>query len=96
MSPWLQASHSELQAPARRRKADQQRRNATDRGYDHRWRKFRRWFISRHPTCEDCKQQPTVDVHETAGRGEYGEHNCIGLCHVCHSKRTAAGERGGR
>lgn len=84
-----------------RNKADRGRGHAAARGYDYQWQRWRRWFLSRHPLCEDCMAQGTVtaarEVHhkmKLKDRPELrtDEGNCMALCQACHSKRTARGE----
>lgn len=70
-----------------------------DRFYDtQRWRRFRKWFLARHPLCEmDCAQQgrvtPATDVDHIKPLAEGGapvdEANTRAACHSCHSRRTA-------
>lgn len=72
-------------------------KKTAERGYDAVWRRFRRWFIIRHPVCEDCERMPTREVHHRKKVAEYPElrcveSNCLGLCKPCHSIRTKRGE----
>lgn len=74
-------------------------RSDRDRFYDtQRWRRFRRWFLARHPLCEmDCKTQgratAATDVDHITPLAQGGapldEANCRAGCHSCHSRRTA-------
>jgi 5-methylcytosine-specific restriction enzyme A len=71
--------------------------NASERGYDYIWQKFREWFIARHPICADCVIVPTTDVHHVKKLKDFPalrlvETNCMGLCGTCHKIRTARGE----
>ena len=66
--------------------------------YDYRWRKFRAWFLSRHPVCKSCDRaakevdhiQPLRD-----GGEKYDLENLQALCKSCHSRKTQA-EMNGR
>jgi len=78
-----------------RRKDD--RGTSAQRGYDRRWRVFRAHFLRRHPMCADCVDAAAQEVHhiqKVADAPELRllESNCLALCKVCHSKRTARGE----
>jgi len=58
-----------------------------------RWRKFRRWFLRRHPLCEHCGA-PASEVHHVTDRRErpdlaFDEKNLLALCKPCHSALTA-------
>ena len=79
------------------------RGNASSRGYDSRWNRFRIQYLKRHPLCVDCMnaQQaqyiPAKEIHHIKKLKEcpelkYSESNLMALCHTCHSKRTARGE----
>jgi 5-methylcytosine-specific restriction protein A len=66
------------------------------RGYDRRWARWSAWFLGRHPECHDCGA-PSNETHHIVKVSErsdlkYVESNCMALCHVCHSRRTARGE----
>jgi 5-methylcytosine-specific restriction protein A len=63
-----------------------------------RWRRFRLWFLARHPLCEmDCKTAGLVTpanevdhILEIAKGGELlDEKNCRSACKPCHSRRSA-------
>jgi 5-methylcytosine-specific restriction protein A len=77
---------------------DHQRGSASARGYDAKWRKFRKWFLSRHPLCTDCTgTRSATEVHHIqklvdAPQLKCVEDNCMALCHSCHSVRTGKGE----
>lgn len=66
------------------------------------WRRYRKWFLARHPFCDDCGRV-AVDVHHILDRRQnpgaaLRESNCMALCHACHSRRTAtvSGDTGER
>lgn len=89
-----------------KRKAEQQRGSAAERGYGGRaWRVARRAVLRRDPVCMLCKQAPaTVADHWPDGRKELlrqgvsdpdAVHRLRGLCRSCHSKSTAQHQPGG-
>lgn len=66
-----------------------------------RWRRFRDWYIRKHPLCEICLSQ---GIHETAvivdhvielkdGGARYDEENAQSLCRACHNRKTKAVQR---
>jgi len=90
------------------REYDAKRPNATQRGYDARWRETRRTYLAEHPWCEDedCGRKPqwlrspAADVDHIDGLGPSGPRghdpdNLRALCKPCHSKRTARDQPGG-
>jgi 5-methylcytosine-specific restriction protein A len=83
------------------------RPNAAARGYDHKWRRFRADYLSRHRECEGdaCMRLPwwqrpnATDVDHIDGLGPHGprgydEANLQALCHACHSAKTVAHDGG--
>lgn len=96
--PWLTESG---RCDSCRREAEQARGSATDRGYDWAWQKTRREYLELHPLCsgDGCLELAT-DVDHIDGLGPHGPRghdptNLRGLCHRCHSKRTARDQPGG-
>lgn len=76
------------------------RENASERGYDSRWRKARARFLRANPLCEKCKQQgrltpATVVDHVIPHRGDYhlfwDQGNWQALCKGCHDSKTGHG-----
>jgi 5-methylcytosine-specific restriction enzyme A len=62
-----------------------------------RWRRFRLWFLHRHPLCVMCAavrlDRPARHVDHIVPRKlrpdlSLVEENCQGLCHSCHSRKT--------
>jgi len=55
---------------------DRQRGNSAERGYDATWRKFREWFLSRHPVCERGADRDKVlaDIDQPYPCGRPAEH----------------------
>jgi 5-methylcytosine-specific restriction protein A len=78
------------------------RSNATERGYDSRWRKARNIFLKAHPLCTECLKQgkvtqATVVDHVVPHRGDkvlfWDECNWQSLCKSCHDKKTMTEDR---
>jgi 5-methylcytosine-specific restriction protein A len=97
------AGHAEKQADAVRQRYEAQRGNSAPHGYSHRWRKLRLHILRRDPTC-NCAQPgcttccgrgcacPSVDIHHILSLVRGGSDaavNVQGLCHDCHSYKTA-------
>lgn len=58
-----------------------------------RWRRFRTWFLRRHPICVECSAPATQVDHIIPianGGAKLDESNCQPLCASCHSKKTSA------
>lgn len=47
---------------AAQRPSERRRTTAAERGYDHRWRKVREFYISHNPLCEDCLDAGIVNA----------------------------------
>ena len=83
---------------------DEHRRGSSSaRGYDYRWRMASKAFLRAHPLCAECERQgkltPATEVdHIQPHRGNkqlfWDERNWQGLCHNCHSKKTATEDGG--
>lgn len=66
---------------------------ASARGYGRRWRKIRLMVLARDPVCVICHRAASTDADHIVPRAEGGTDalgNLRGLCHACHSRRTAA------
>ena len=81
------------------------RPSAARRGYDKRWSKARRAFLSRpeNALCRTCEARgrltsATVVDHITPHRGDrvlfWNQSNWQPLCGPCHSRKTAAEDGG--
>ena len=77
------------------------RRNANQRGYDARWREYRKEYLHRHPICCECKEhgrivEASVVDHIKPHRGNeklfVDTMNHQPLCKPCHDKKTGRGE----
>ena len=75
-------------------KRQDNRPSAGNRGYDAAWQKFRRWYLRRHPMCEEqeCGLPASVIHHIKAlsdGGDKYDESNLRALCTFHHNQLTA-------
>lgn len=83
----------------RRRDNDRRRPNATDRGYDHAWRKARAEFLAINPRCSwpGCTTPASVVDHVMPHRGNqvlfWNRANWQALCAHCHNSHKQAQER---
>lgn len=77
------------------------RQNSHRRGYDHQWKLARKEYLEKSPLCLECKKVGRVEVatdvdHIIPHRGDmrlfWDRNNWQGLCHACHSAKTARGE----
>lgn len=80
-----------------RKEFDNKRGNSAQRGYDHRWRKYRKMYLAHHPLCVDCKKNnrislATVVDHIVPHKGDYelmwDVNNHQALCKPCHDVKT--------
>lgn len=94
--------HERAQADTARA-SDHARGSATARGYDGRWRAYRRRYLREHPLCADCERAgrvtaATVVDHIVPHRGDavrfWDERNHQALCQPCHSAKTARSDGG--
>ncbi|MBA4538462.1 HNH endonuclease [Bacillus aquiflavi] len=78
------------------------RPNASERGYDNRWRKARKRFLNLNPLCKQCQQkgtltQATVVDHIKPHRGDqslfWDQSNWQPLCKRCHDRKTITEDR---
>lgn len=61
------------------------------------WRRFRSWYLSRHPLCKMCQaigfMTPAVIVDHVVelkdGGAPFDENNAQSLCWACHNRKTA-------
>lgn len=93
--PWKNKSHAERERDSRIPILDD-RPNASDRGYDHRWTKTSRRHLRNNPLCVLCKQAGfivqavLVDHIIPLSQGGTDERaNRQSLCRSCHAKKTA-------
>jgi len=83
-----------------RQQYDRERGTSTERGYDARWRRYRKSYLAKHPLCEYCldKTPPIITPakvvdHIIPHRGDYDlfwdENNWKSSCKECHDIKTA-------
>lgn len=79
------------------------RPTATQRGYNSRWRKVRKIFLTEHPLCVECERQgkyvqATVVDHIIPHKGDqalfWDENNWQPLCKRCHDRKTVLEDGG--
>ena len=82
------------------RAPDRNRPDATQRGYDRKWKRCRAAYLAQYPLCARCLPRvvEAVHVHHKDGQGPKGEQgydptNLEALCHSCHSKATVEERR---
>ena len=83
--------------------ADHERGTSTERGYDARWRRYRKAYLAEHPLCALCAKKgitraaTTVD-HIIPHRGNYelfwDPKNHQPLCEEHHNIKTATFDHG--
>lgn len=95
--PWGSRSKAESH-----RECDERRGSARSRGYDGRWDKARRAFLSEHPLCVMCQREgrvepATVVDHIVPHRGDprlfWDEANWQPLCKRHHDRDKQSQER---
>jgi 5-methylcytosine-specific restriction protein A len=81
------------------------RKSSSQRGYNSRWGKARRWHLGRYPFCAECEKQgrwvsANVVDHIVPHRGDmtlfWDSENWQSLCANCHSSHKQRLERSGR
>ena len=92
--------HRQVHAASRQQ---DRRVSSSRRGYGSKWRKERALFLLEHPWCVDCqkdgKREPATEVdHKIPHKGDpklfWDKNNWQGLCHACHSRKTALEDGG--
>jgi 5-methylcytosine-specific restriction protein A len=86
--------------PLHKPKSDQFRGNSAERGYDEKWKRFRKFYLAENPMCFDCAKNGidrfAREVHHivklSAGGERLDPKNCMALCRSCHQIRTMKGE----
>ena len=104
----VHARYCEAHQKAFRRKQDESRGNAAERGYDATWRRLRLAFLAQHPICEcdDCQAgklrltAATVVDHivsiEERPDLRLDWSNLRAMAKRCHDRRTAKDQAFGR
>lgn len=79
-----------------RSRGSEERPSAQERGYDSRWKRFAKDFLTRHPVCEICGAPATCVDHKNAtadmmmdayGCFDYSEENYQALCTACNTRK---------
>lgn len=87
--------------PRGNKRKPENRPGARQRGYDSRWERERRRFLTIHPLCIECKhsgrvEPATVVDHIRPHRGNnelfWDIDNWQPLCAACHNAKTGRGE----
>ncbi|OLO40306.1 HNH endonuclease [Alkalihalophilus pseudofirmus] len=82
---------------------DKERSTAAKRGYDARWRKSRKLFLSKYPLCKHCYDKgelipANVVDHIQPHKGDkvlfWDVNNWQSLCKSCHDIKTATEDGG--
>lgn len=88
---------------AKRYEPARKRLTASQRGYTSRWRRISQEFLKAHPLCAECERNGRVTPaacvdHIKPHKGDpalfWDQRNWQPLCHVCHSRKTAAEDGG--
>ena len=90
----------EAHTKQQRKRYDESRLSAPERGYDHRWHKIRNYKLGINPLCERCKITPRVIPaalvhHKDRNPKNNRMNNLESLCVECHNAEHK-GERWGR
>jgi len=87
----------------RKADADRYRGSSSSRGYNYRWQKARKEFLSHNPLCVACYEEgiftpATVVDHIDPHKGDkdkfWDKSNWQPMCSPCHSKKTASEDGG--
>lgn len=88
-------------------KARERRGTAAQRGYDHKWQKYRKLYLQHNPICVRCDSElgliTTATVVDHIKPVEHGQHDPLfwahsnhqSLCRSCHSWKTRVIDRKG-
>ena len=79
-------------------KYDRERGSSAARGYDARWRRYRKYFLAQHPLCARCGGLAEVVDHIRPHKGDkvlfWDPNNHQALCKRCHDRKTYAEDGG--
>lgn len=70
---------------------DERRGDATERGYDARWRRLRKMHLAAEPLCRMCGRPADLVDHITPirdGGERLDDDNLQSLCRSCHDEKT--------
>ncbi|MBN8965875.1 MAG: HNH endonuclease [Rhizobiales bacterium] len=86
-------------AAERNARAEANRPNASQRGYDSKWRRESRAFLVANPLCRRCGAPATVVDHIERHRGDrklfWSRSNWQPLCTTCHASWKQSQEKMG-
>lgn len=73
---------------------EKNRPSSTRRGYDWRWRNYRKSYLRRNPICAVCGSPATIVDHIEDHKGSsakfWDKSNHQSLCKPCHDRKTWA------
>jgi 5-methylcytosine-specific restriction protein A len=87
----------------RKRRVDERRPTAVERGYGSKWQAARAGYLAKHPLCVDCESRgivepATVVDHVVPHQGNmkliWDSSNWQALCGKCHSRKTVKRDGG--
>lgn len=73
-----------------------ERETSYNRGYDAKWRRFRKDYLYYNPMCVRCGDLAEhVDhiIPLRKGGDKYSHDNLQSLCHSCHSRKSATEDK---
>jgi 5-methylcytosine-specific restriction protein A len=77
---------------------DKYRGTAAQRGYGHKWRQARKYFLMKHPICVKCGRVAEVVDHIVPHKGDkqlfWDRGNWAPMCTSCHNAKTAKEDMG--
>lgn len=97
--PSLYCDEHESHRKSDQKEYDSRRGSAAIRGYDRKWRKYRKLFLMQHALCVECERQgrlteATIVDHIVDHNGDHtlfwDPDNHQSLCKPCHDRKTAA------
>lgn len=74
-----------------------------ERGYTDAWLRYAKAYLAAHPLCVECNRKGRLNLatcvdHKVPHRGDmklfWDDENHQGLCHECHSRKTASEDGG--
>lgn len=82
-------AQGQVRAPSVR-EYDRQRRSDKKLYDSAAWKRIRKHILAEQPVCVKCKRKASTDVdHIDGNRYNLNHSNLQGLCHSCHSRKTA-------
>lgn len=86
-----------------RKRVDERRGSAHERGYSYRWQKYRENYLKQHPLCVKCLEEGKITIatvvdHITPHKGDivlfWRVENHQALCKRCHDIKTVKEDGG--